>query len=299
MAAPHITGLAGLVWSADPGLTGDVVKTIIVDAAHESGAAIADTRYYVPYAERRTYYLANAKAAIDKAGANAPVTGVALDQTVATLAAGGPALVLAATVSPAYASNQNVTWSSSNPASAAVSGSGASAAISPVAPGTAVITVTTQDGGKTASCAVTVLPGVVVSVFPKAIFVGDTAPLQASVIGLADGAVTWSASHGSIPAAAGAATTYTAPGAVPPGDGRATVTATSVQMPAASGGASILIRSTEWTRFDGNTKADPQLLGFAGAYGSAANADLDKYDIDGDGSVGDEDLATLYRALGW
>jgi hypothetical protein len=299
MAAPHITGLAGLVWSADPGLTGDVVKAVIVDSAHESGAAIADTRSYVPAAERRTYYLANAKAAVDKAGANVPVTGVALDQLAATLAAGGPALVLTAAISPAYASNQNVTWSSSNPASATVSGSGASAAISPVAPGTAVITVATQDGGKTASCAVTVFPGVVVSVFPRALFVGDAAPLQASVIGLDDGAVTWSASHGSISAAAGAAATYTAPGAVPPGDGRDTVTATSVQMPAASGGASILIRSMGWAGFDGNANTDPQLLGFASAYGSAASADLDKYDIDGDGIVGDEDLATLYRALGW
>lgn len=54
---------------------------------------------------------------------------------------------------PAYATNQAVTWKSSDPAIAAVDQDGT---VTPKAPGTATITVTTADGNKTASCRITV-----------------------------------------------------------------------------------------------------------------------------------------------
>jgi hypothetical protein len=80
------------------------------------------------------------------------VTGVSLNKTSDTIAAGATGQ-LTATIAPANATNQSVTWSSSNPAVATVNSVGL---ITGVAAGAATITVTTVDGGKTATCAVTV-----------------------------------------------------------------------------------------------------------------------------------------------
>jgi uncharacterized protein YjdB len=80
-----------------------------------------------------------------------PVTGVSLDKTSATLAQGGT-LTLAATVSPPNATDSAVSWSSDNQTVATVSGG----VVYGNSPGTANITVMTADGGKTASCFVTV-----------------------------------------------------------------------------------------------------------------------------------------------
>ncbi|MBE6321236.1 MAG: hypothetical protein E7075_09795 [Bacteroidales bacterium] len=63
-------------------------------------------------------------------------------------------LQLTATVNPGYAANKNVTWASSNPAVAEVDNSGLVTAKSA---GNATITVTTADGGKTATCIVNVV----------------------------------------------------------------------------------------------------------------------------------------------
>lgn len=80
------------------------------------------------------------------------VTGVTVSATTVSVAAGATTQ-LTASVSPSNATNKTVSWSSSNTSVATVSGSGL---ITGVAAGTANITVTTQDGGKTATCAVTV-----------------------------------------------------------------------------------------------------------------------------------------------
>ena len=80
------------------------------------------------------------------------VTGVTLDKTNETLASNGT-LQLTATVAPSEASNKNVTWTSSTPSVATVSQTGLVTAVSA---GSTTITVTTEDGGKTASCSVTV-----------------------------------------------------------------------------------------------------------------------------------------------
>lgn len=80
------------------------------------------------------------------------VTGVSLDKTALTLYEGTSA-TLTATVTPSTAANKNVTWSSSDAAVATVNPEGVVAAVSA---GTAVITVTTVDGGFTAECTVTV-----------------------------------------------------------------------------------------------------------------------------------------------
>jgi len=82
------------------------------------------------------------------------VTGVTLDQATMTLTAGGATGTLVATVAPANATNKSVTWSSSAPAVATV----ANGVVTPLTAGTTTITVTTVDGGFTATCAVTVNP---------------------------------------------------------------------------------------------------------------------------------------------
>lgn len=83
-----------------------------------------------------------------------PVSSVAVSPTTASLYAGNTQQ-FTATISPANATNKNVTWSSSNTAIATVNSSGL---ITAVAAGTATITATTQDGNKTATATITVNP---------------------------------------------------------------------------------------------------------------------------------------------
>ena len=80
------------------------------------------------------------------------VTGVSVAADTTTLGVGGTTTVTA-TVAPSNATNQNVTWSSSNTSVATVAQNGV---VTGVAAGTAKITATTSDGGYTASCTVKV-----------------------------------------------------------------------------------------------------------------------------------------------
>mgnify|MGYP001132071056 CR=1 FL=1 len=80
------------------------------------------------------------------------VTEVTLDRTELTLTE-GEAETLTATVKPDNADNRKVTWSSDKTEIATVDGAGK---VTAVKAGEAVVTVTTEDGGKTASCKVTV-----------------------------------------------------------------------------------------------------------------------------------------------
>ena len=81
------------------------------------------------------------------------VTGVTLNKTTLTLTR-GETETLTATVSPDNADNKAMNWESNNPAVATVMSNGLITALSK---GTATIVVSTQDGGKTASCVVTVI----------------------------------------------------------------------------------------------------------------------------------------------
>jgi formylglycine-generating enzyme len=80
------------------------------------------------------------------------VTDITLSKTTASIIKGNT-IQLTATVSPSDATDTGVTWTSSNSAVAAVSTSGL---VTGVASGSATITVTTDDGGYTAKCIVTV-----------------------------------------------------------------------------------------------------------------------------------------------
>jgi uncharacterized protein YjdB len=84
-----------------------------------------------------------------------PVTGITLDQATMNLTVGGATGTLTATVAPENATNTSVTWSSSNEAVASV----VNGVVTPLTAGSTNITVTTVDGGKTATCVVTVTAG--------------------------------------------------------------------------------------------------------------------------------------------
>lgn len=83
------------------------------------------------------------------------VESVSLDQTSANLLVGHQTTITAQ-ISPKTADNKTVGWGSSDPDVASVVGNGLNATITGISKGTATITVTTQDGGFTDKCDVTV-----------------------------------------------------------------------------------------------------------------------------------------------
>lgn len=109
------------------------------------------------------------------------VTGVALDKTLVTLAL-GETLTLTAAVSPENASITTVTWSSDNTNVATVNKNGL---VFAKGGGAAKITVTTDDGGKTAVCTVNVHAPVASITLDKkssVIQTGETIELSATVL---------------------------------------------------------------------------------------------------------------------
>ena len=128
-----------------------------------------------------------------------PVTDVSLDKTTLTMIP-GDTQTLTATVNPSNASDQTVTWFSSNTYVATVSDSGV---VTAKAGGTSTITVTTNDGGKKAFCTVTVntpVTGVSLDKTSLSMAVGETMTLTATVTpsGATDKTVSWSSSNTSV-----------------------------------------------------------------------------------------------------
>jgi uncharacterized protein YjdB len=112
------------------------------------------------------------------------VTGVTVTPTTATLSVGGTQQ-LTPTVAPANATNKTVSYSSNNTGVATVNGSGL---VTAIASGSATITVTTQDGNKTATAAITVnssnvaITSVSLSPTTAALSVGGTQQLTPTVL---------------------------------------------------------------------------------------------------------------------
>ncbi len=129
------------------------------------------------------------------------VDGVTLDESSITLVVGGNQ-TLVATVTPADADNKSVTWSSSNPAVATVT----DGVVTAVSSGTATITVTTVDGGFTATCQVTVeaaevhVTGVSLDRSEMTLVEGQTGSLVATVSpgNATNKSVTWSVDDESV-----------------------------------------------------------------------------------------------------
>jgi sulfatase modifying factor 1 len=108
----------------------------------------------------------------DDEGGNG-VTGVTLNKASTTILE-GESEQLTATVTPSDADNQNISWSSSNNGVAIVSSNGL---VTAVDRGSTVITVTTDDGGYTATCDITV-----VDMFDLADTPGDVIPVTAGSV---------------------------------------------------------------------------------------------------------------------
>ena len=135
-----------VTWSSDnPSVA--TVNNGVVSAVSEGTATITVTTVDGGYKDT---------CPVTVTAAPVPVTGVSLNKDSLALGV-GDSETLTATVAPANAANQNVTWASSDPSVATVDAAGK---VTAVGAGTATITVTTVDGGKTAACTVTVRPDI-------------------------------------------------------------------------------------------------------------------------------------------
>lgn len=136
------------------GYTAESVK-VLNDAMSEMKAlGTTATKDQVKAAVKKVL---DAKNALRVADENNPayeaVTGVSLDKTTAKLTEKGQTVELKATVAPATASIKDVSFATSDANVATVDANGK---VTAVGNGTATITVTTDDGNKTAICSVTV-----------------------------------------------------------------------------------------------------------------------------------------------
>jgi len=194
------------------------ITTVKADGA---ALVVADTQVVITHtASEQT-----ANQAITVNAVPVAVTGVTLDRTTMTLTAGGATGTLVATVAPATATNKSVTWSSNAPAVATV----VNGVVTPLTEGATTITVTTVDGNKTATCAVTVNPAPVavtsvsLNKTTTSIVAGATETLVATVLpaDATDKTVTWSSSAEAVATVAnGVVTTLT--------EGTTTITVTTV-----------------------------------------------------------------------
>ena len=180
------------------------------------------------------------------------VTGVTLDQSALPISVGGSA-ELKANVTPENATNKTVTWSSDNTAVATVDASGK---VTAVAPGTATITVTTADGGKTANCTVTVTQPVNDVTLDKTtmdLFVGNGGTLTAKVQpdNASNKTVDWTTSN------AGVATVDANGKVTAVGAGKATITATAADGSEKKAACEVTVTAKTYT-----LTADPAAIGF-------------------------------------
>lgn len=133
-------------------------STVTWESSNTSVATVTDGRVYAvgmgeaTITARVTNTTLSATCAVTVSPVD--VTGVVLDKNSIRIGTGQTS-TLHATITPSNATNKNVTWSSSDTSVATVSSSGV---VTGVALGTALITVTTEDGGKTAQCSVEVVP---------------------------------------------------------------------------------------------------------------------------------------------
>ena len=129
-----------------------------------------------------------------------PVSGISLSKSSASMYVGDSPLALTATITPSDASDKSVVWSSSDASVASVTaGSGLDATVTPVAAGTATITVSTLEGKFSATCVLTVMQhvtGVSISKSSLTLYTGQTETLSAQVKpdDATDTRLTWSSS---------------------------------------------------------------------------------------------------------
>jgi len=188
------------------------------------------------------------------------VTGVSLNPATASLLI-GDTLVLTATISPENATNQNVTWQSSNTTVATVLNS----VITAIAEGTATITVTTADGNRTATTAVTVTTAIIpvasvsLNETTATLEIGETLTLTATVLpeNATNQNITWTSSDNAIATVENGVVTAISDGTatitVTTADGNRTATATVTVTTAIIPVASVSLNETTATLEIGET----------------------------------------------
>ncbi len=133
-----------LTWTTDTPSVATVDQTGLVTAVGPGNANITATT--------QDGSNLSATCAVTVQAASISVTGVTLDKATDSIATGGSDQ-LTAMITPDDAADQNVSWSSSDGSIATVNLDGM---VTAVAPGSATITATTDDGSFTATCDVTV-----------------------------------------------------------------------------------------------------------------------------------------------
>ncbi len=147
------------------------------------------------------------------------VESVTLSSRTLTLNVGGSS-ILTATVTPDNVADKSVVWASSNSLVATV----VNGVVTAVGPGTATITVSTVDGGKIATCTVTVkgeVTGIELDRSSVSMTAGDSVTLEYSLLpeGTGGYTVSWSSSDTSVATVSNGRITAVGPGT-------ATITAT-------------------------------------------------------------------------
>ena len=147
------TGTAPITWSIAEDSSLPAGLSLGADTGVISGIPTADGTFNFTVTATNAYGSDSKEftLTIDQQG-TIHVTSVSLDKTSLELTEGGTGTLIA-TVEPNNATNKNVTWESSNTSVATVDANGLVTAVSA---GTATITATTEDGGKTDTCTVTV-----------------------------------------------------------------------------------------------------------------------------------------------
>ncbi len=134
------------------------IKDVIWTSSNPNVASVSDSGVVTAVSAGTTQITAtsveggvSASCIVSVQAANTAVTDIAIDKTSISLFVDETETLLA-TLLPTNATNKNVTWSSSDTSVATVS----NGKVTAVSSGTAIITVKTEDGGKTAQCSVTV-----------------------------------------------------------------------------------------------------------------------------------------------
>ncbi len=134
-------------------------KKVIFNSGNQSVASVTETGLVTANKEGQTTITVitddggkRAECEVTVVAKEYPVTGVKLSSAFEEMIV-GESLTLEMTIIPSTASDKSVAWKSSNSSVASVSMTGM---VTAKKEGTATITVTTNDGGKTAACEVTV-----------------------------------------------------------------------------------------------------------------------------------------------
>ena len=143
---PEGAAAAGVVWSSSDPAVAEVSADGTVTAKATGTAKI--TVSLTDYSD-----LSDTCTVTVSEEGNTSVTGVSVNPAEVTLQA-GESMALEAVITPENAANKGVTWRSRNTDVAEIEDDGT---VTAIAPGTAVIIVTTDDGRKTAQCRITVV----------------------------------------------------------------------------------------------------------------------------------------------